>query len=353
VQAAPVAPSTIPAATAVAPALPVDAADLQRWTSSVGASATLTEDRTLASTPYGTLSAAEGTRLSTQVTRNGLVINAEPPFTFNPRVGPRITISNVNYNFSTAEFDVQAEGPGPDALYSAAASAAANRVLRPLLPDAFQRPGYSPQTDPQLQQRVQDALRGVSSGGASSGVPLRDVTAYAHVTAGREIRTDLTNDVRMTIPEGAQFTITTSTSGPADHPVLNSATISTGGRGIMIQRTSGFAAQLQGAEINRVTLSRGGNLDVQYELVPEQLAQGVAAGVQLFGLLGSIASGNGAAAERFANARIPEARLPGMRRIVDEAVERDVEPGLRQLFRQYDDAVPGLSLTELMDLPEE
>ena len=324
--------------------------ELQHSITSVRVGGTLTEQRTLATTAYGSLVASEGTRLQASATGSGMRLHAEPPLRFSPRIGPTVTVTDVNYNFDTGRFSVEAAGPGPDFLYSAAATAVANRALRSALPAAMQSPGYDPHTDPNLVSSMQSALGGVSGGG-SADVPIRDVTATASIRMPREIRTRVGDGLELRIARGQEFELSVRTQGTPQNPHLQGATLRAfSGEGIHLARVEGnIASEIQAANIRSITLQPGAQVQAEYTLVPERM---ISNGVGLLGLgLGLLgaASGDPRGVQLMNESiNLPPARLAGVRTEIDGHIRDDVQPALADFIRQYDSAIPGYSLRSVL-----
>lgn len=317
---------------------------------SAGVEVSTRQAMTLADLPRGSLTAGANTRLSASVSDYGLTLRANPPLTFDPKPGPSFTISSIHYDFASARFSVDAQGVGPDSAYSALASWAANRYLTPLMPAAMQRPGYCPRNDPNLVQTLQGIATGrgsVGGAGPSGSIGLDDFerpTLHASIRTGAELRVPVADGkAEVTVPAGSGFDLTCDMTGPADRPEISQVRLNSWGQhGITVAQTQGLGAGIAGLEIRGATLSRGGAVSLDYELIPEQLLQGGYALLALFGAAAGDPS--------LLNRPMPDVRLEGVRRSVDARIATEVGPQIVELIRRNDTAIPGFSLVQALGL---
>ena len=337
-------PGGTPALAALPASLNLSADQLRHMVDLVSISVSTRADTTLASTLQGTLTAAAGTRLSASASGSSVYLSADPPMTFDPKPGPAFKLRSLSYDFANAKFHVDAQGVGPDFIYSAVSSWAATHYLKPLLPAAMQRPGYDPRTDPNLVS----ALRGIATGGGTGAQALADAfekpTLSASFHTGDEIKLPVANgQAELSVAAGTPFEVTAEMSGPATHPQIDDVQLrALGDHGITVAKTKGLAAGLAGLEVHQATLSRGGQVKLDYELIPEQMLQGGYALLALFGA----ALGD----PSLLNQPMPDVKLEGVRADVDKQIQSEVGPQIVELLRRNDNAIPGFSLTEALGL---
>lgn len=363
-----------PADAKAAPAgLPENADDVKQSIDQVGVSVTDTKGDVIGQYGPATIKILPGTRLHAGVGRGNLHISAQPGLYADVNWAPDATINSLTYDFATASFRASAEGLGPDGLYSKAASWAANRYFKPKLPAAMQKAGYDPKKDPDGLQTLKElgGLFDMGGGGGATGewgTPKADkdggkggvesaVVAGLHQAGKRftdpgvdlsfhlldEVKTPLMGgEAELVIAKGTSCQVFSSFKGPVDKPVVSSIDLRAHGKGIEIHKTKGFAASIQGLEIHSVRILPGGKVKFEYDLIPEQLTDGVVALFTLF----AAAAGDRSALNR----PMPRARFEEIRKDVDKQLEGEAGPALVGLIRQYDKAIPGMSLVEAFGL---
>ena len=332
--------------------------EIQRSIDHVGVGATMTKGKELGR--YGDVSLAmrAGTRLNATASRRGVSISAEPGLDVIIPWLPDAVVRRLRYDFATGAFSASAEGLGPDGLYSKAVAWIADSYFKAKLPAKMRAAGYNPNTDPDVlgtfkslgsvfgidpAQAVPGAGGGGGGGEDDPASDLVDPSASLGFHLAKAITIPIAGgEAEVVIPAAARFDLAASLKGRANKPSVGSLTLRSLGKPIELRKITGFAASLQGIDINAITVLPGGRVQLDYELVLEQMANGAVALVGLFALL--------AGDPRLASQPMPRTRFEELRKTVDAKIAAEVQPRLADLLREYDKALPGISLVEAFGL---
>ena len=317
------------------------------------------------------------TRFSVRLDPGGLHLSADPGIEVDVP-GPNLRISSIGYDFQAAKF--HAYGKASFDLFGAYASIAMGVVeralekkVKPLLPSRIQQPGYSMARDPNLQETVQQLQNtfqfaggghaatqqgGRTEGGqrdgggpppeggaAGGGVPglsrLVDPSAFAVLQAPRDLHIPLgTEQLELYIHAGALLDISVDGSGPMARPKLKQLSLTSPGSGIEIQSTGkGLKDAFMGLTMKRIGVGPGGKFDFDYDLRPEEMGRGLLGLVALLGM---------AAGEHVGS--IPDVKMQGVRKELDERLQREVPPRLKAFLGEFDHILPGFSLLDIFGM---
>ncbi|MBN1944743.1 MAG: hypothetical protein JW797_03660 [Bradymonadales bacterium] len=333
--------------------IPQTPEEIKRSLGSASVAVTAKKGEVLATEGIVTLKMLAGTRLRAYATPSDIRIDASPGLVAELKYLPDTVINRLVYDFDTARFTVEAEGVGPDFLYSKAVSWAANKYYKPRLPAKIQAAGYNPKEDPDPEQTFKSLaglfdidLDGLPGGGGPAGKEAENFTDLS-VSVGFSLRRGLKipllgGEAEMTVKPGTYFDLSGYLTGPVTHPQVRAITLRASSDEIEVKKIKGFAASLQGLKIRSVTILPGGKLDLDYDLVVERAAEGVVALFTLF----AIAAGDRSAL----NARVPNVRMEKIRQELNAKISEEAGPRLIEIIRQYDKAVPGISLVKAFGL---
>lgn len=327
--------------------LPQNQQEIQESVDHASISGTATKGQLLGERSGVAIRMAAGTRMNASMGHGNMRISAHPGLQVEIPWWPDAELDGLRYNFRSGEFEADAEGVGPDAAYEAAISWIANNYFKPKLPTAMRKKGYEPQNDPDLMGtfKALGSVFGVDASEAKGDKesPVKDVrTALEfHLEEGMEIPV-AGGTVMMKIPPHARFQLAAALAGDPKDTKIDRITLRSLGRPIEVGKTEGFAKELQGLELNALHILPGGKVELDYDLILENMTEGVMA---LFAVFAAAAG-----EPRALNARIPKARYEGLRAIVNEKVAAAAEPQLAAMLRTYDDAIPGVSLVQAFGL---
>jgi len=290
---------------------------------------------------------APGTRLTVGFDPGGLSIGADPGFVVET-LGPTARITNVRYDFATAKFQVYASahidlfGAWASIVQSVGARAL-DQKYRPLLPAALQKAGYSPANDPDLQGTMQGLAGVFTVSGGPAGDPAAamhrfvDPSAFAQLVAPEELHVPLgTDQLEVFLAKGTRIDLSLDAAGAADKPHLKLLTMRSSSPGIAIRSTgSGVLDSLKGLTLNEIAIQPGGKFAFDYSLDVEQMADGL----QALGALLGLAAGESVGP-------LQQTKLDSIRKELDARLQQEVPPRFRAFLLQFDQALPGFSLTD-------
>jgi len=353
------------------PARPDEALELaQRSITSVGASATLEEQRTVYQDRAVEVVFDAGSRLSVRLDPMGLHFSSQPGILLKIRRAPDLRITDIRWDFASARFDCSATANWFDILGIIGAigerkvEAVLNARLKPLLPPAVQRPGYDPSRDPNLAQTTAslsrvfdfasrerdlagraDRDRGTAApphGSSESGTPtipgaiggLKDPSAYLSASMPEDVRVPLgSGGLELFVQKATSFFLSANASGRVERPVVQEVTLRAGGTGIVIRPTSGTFRAFKELQMKSISVRHGGQFSFDYDLSAETIGEGLYALVSLLGLAAGRDVGP-----------IPDLKLHAIRAEIDRRLQTEVPPRFRAILQQYDRLIPGLSL---------
>jgi hypothetical protein len=291
----------------------------------------------------------EGTRFGASIHRGGVVLSAQPSLEWTVDWAPDAHIARLWYDFGAATFRAEASGLGPDAIYERIITNKANEHLRSRLPPAMQQPGYSLWSDPDLPQHLEALFELVraSRSGTAQGAPLADGMSNPSVHLSFTVPETriiplADSGYSAELKRGTRIDVTAYFEGAVADPRLDDVRISFSDA-LEIARDDGrHRSGLRKIDIHSATLRPGGQVELDYELGPEQAIDGVRAAITLFVLMAE------------PRAHIPSferTRLQSLRGDVQQRIDRELEPRLIDLIQRHDRAVPGLSLVEIFGVP--
>jgi hypothetical protein len=331
-------------------ALP-SAAELTSAIEDIGLRGKVVETRTLDQRFYGSVRIEANTDVSLHLEGSTLIMSASPGLVLDLRFGPEVRIGVIRYDLGTCTFDVDAQGPGIDALYGGIANWVANNYLRELLPTELRQRGYEPRNDSAAEKGVAGLIAGLLTGKPGpAGILIRDIGGSAALRLPRDVGVDVGDDMRLEIPKGAQFTLDASFEGPPDSPVLRDITLrDLDRRGVTIRKRDGTFAPIEGIVVRSVSLRPNGQVLVDYDPIPEQLVNGGASLFRLMIAATGLASGD--ARGLSALDHVPNHRLDGLRATIDAQIREAAVPKLLGFIRGHDTAIDGVSLERLLAVP--
>ncbi len=333
------------ASRALAP-LGIDQLDVLRSMTSASISVDVDGDHLLQEPGSSGLEIRAGTRITARVSHTGFQVTANPGFPWRLQGAPDPDIEALSYDFATARFDVTASGWGPDAIYEYLATTQANEGLVSQLPSEMQRPGFDLWKDPQIERHLQtviDLLRSADPGTGDQqvGRGLSSLSvSLSFAVPHRAIIPLPDSDYSAEVKEGTWIDLSASFSGPLDGSRLESITVRFS-RPLEVSPGRAHDSMLRKMDVHSVTLSEGGQIDLDYELGPEQVFDGVRALVALFAM---------AAEHRPVDLSFERTRMERLRARVQAQIDGEAEPKLAQLLRSHDSAIPGVSLVRLFGL---
>ena len=340
----------VAAPVAVAPVGALTMDEIGRSVESASIGGIVAETRTLDSGSYGSVRALAGTEVAVGIHGSTIEVTASPGFVLDLEWGPNVEIQTIRYDVDRGEFEVDATGPGPDFIYRAIATYVANHNFRDLLPADMQRSDYNPRQDPDVQAGVERMVFSLLTGEPGpGGIRIQNPSARATLRLDREIRVDLPDDMSLIVPRGARFQLNAAFEGPVEAPVMREVSVRST-EGITIRKNTGTFASLIGLEIHSATLRPGGQLSMDYQLLPERALND---GVSLFRLLvagASVASGDGRGLDAL-SAPAPNVRLESARRQVEGMIDTQVEPAIARVIREHAGAIAGVDLVRVSGLP--
>lgn len=339
------------------PALPQSGAEAvalaQRSVRGGSAGATLTEGQTAYQDKDIQVSFDAGSRLTARLGYGGLSFSAQPGILVQIDNAPDVRIHSVRYDFAQGRFSADVASDGFD-LFGLIGKVGKWKVeqvldakLRPLLPAAVQRPGYSPQRDPDLTgtlgqlQRMFDFAGGAGAAAAGAGGmagKLRAPSASLDVAMPEELRVPLGDSgLVLLIEQGTAINLDARGEGPLAQPTLASLSLMADGRGIRILPSEGMFKEFKELQMRSISVRPGGQFAFDYDLSAETMISGLAGLVQLLGLAaGQPVSGN-----------LPDVKLAAVRQEIDAKLQHEVPPRFAAFVKQYDGLVPGFSLSKL------
>jgi len=327
-------------------------ADAQRSVFSADVGATMAEGATAFRDGDIEVVVDAGSRLSARLDPGGVHLGSDPGILIKVKRAPDMRLTHVRWDFRTARFDATASADWAD-LFGLLGRVGAwkieqvlNAKLKPLLPDAVRRAGYSPNRDPDLQatigqlSRMFDFAQTPAAAGARGGPGagnLRDPSAGLQLSMPEDFVVPLgEGGLQMTIARGTSLSIAARATGAALQPRVQSIQLS-GHPGIAIQPKEGTWREIQRMDMRGITIGQGGSFAFDYDLSIESMAEGMMALGQLLGLaMGQPVSG-----------RVPDVKLAGIRAEIDARLQAEVPPRFRAFLQQYDRMVPGVSLMQV------
>ncbi len=292
-----------------------------------------------------------GTRLSASLSDWGVDFGAHPGILLKLDYKPDLRVKSLHWSFRDARFVVDAETDwlwDPFSLMGNAAErkiqAALDQQIRPHLPEAMKRPGYSPKSDRDLAGTVSqlaNAFAFVGGDGPAAGADPRRSLTDPSASLGLALPDDLhvplgVQNLELLVKKGQRLDLHASARGTLASPIIESASLNAYNEAITVLPQGGNFKELKKLVLNSVTIRRGGAFTFDYDLTAEQMGNG------LFALL---ALGAMAAGEHVGE--IPRVKLEGIRNEIDTALQREVPPRFKEMLLRYDGMVPGLSLKSL------
>lgn len=343
-----------PAGAATGPAIPQSGAEAmqlaQRSVQGGGAGATLTQGQTAYQDKDIQVSFDAGSRLNAHLGYGGLTFSTQPGILVQVNNAPDVRIQSVRYDFATGRFsaDVASDGFDLFGLIGRVGKWKVEQVLekklKPLLPTAVQRPGYSAQRDGDLPgtlaqlQKMFDFAGGSGAAGGGMAGKLSQPSASLDVAMPEELRVPLGDSgLELLIEKGTSLDLAAQGKGSAEQPTLSSLSLRAGGRGIRILPSSGNFKEFKELNMRAITVAAGGRFEFDYDLTAESLISGLAGLVQLLGM----------AAGRPVSGQMPDVKLNSIRQEIDAKLQSEVPPRFAAFIKQYDGLVPGFSLAKL------
>lgn len=345
-----------PAATerSILPGNPDEAADFaQRSFVSAGVGVTSRDDRTLHSADGLKVGLDAGTRLNASLSEWGVWFQANPGILLKLDYKPDLRLKSLHWSFSEARFVVDAETDwlwDPFSLLGDAAEkkiqAMLDQQLKPHLPEAVKKKGYSPKGDRNLAGTVAGlsqtfAFASGAEGAAATAADPRQGLTDPSASLGLAMPEDLhvplgVQNLELLVKKGQRLDLHASAKGNLAKPELDRAVLSAHNEAITVLPTGGNFKELKKLVLNSVTVTKGGAFAFDYDLSAEQLGNG---------LIALLALGAMAAGEHVG--QVPDVKFEGIRKEIDTALQKEVPPRFKELLLRYDALVPGLSLKSL------
>ncbi len=294
-----------------------------------------------------------GSRLAARLDGGGIHLTAEPGILIQVRNAPDFRLKSITWSFAEGRFITDAAAAHFDVLGvlgrlgSWKIAKVLDQKLKPLLPAAVQRAGYSPRTDLDLAGTISQMTRmfdfaqapGAGAGGAGGMAgKLRDASAGLNVDLPKEFRVPLGDSgMELVIDQGTPLSLSAQSQGALAHPVIQSLSLGAGGKGIRVKPVSGNFKEFKELDMRSVNIARGGTFTFDYDLSAERLADGLVGLVQLLGM----ATGHPVGGQA------PDIKLDFVRKEIDAKLQEEVPGRFRALLEQYDQLVPGMSLKGL------
>jgi hypothetical protein len=291
-----------------------------------------------------------GTRLSAYLSGSGITISASPALVYHVDWYPDASIEQLTYDFGSGTFRARASGLGFDSWYEDTVVEQANRYLLPQLPATMRQAGYNPFTDPNLERNVQSMFEACTpAASASGGADLRRLTDM-EIGFGFVVPRDLDAAIPNTpnhawLTGGTRIDVDFNTGGALTNMGLTDARV-TFSRPVVVGEGTELPGLFKRMDLSAINLAPNGNVTLDYELGPETTVDGFKALFVLFAV---------AAEPRAAGSlgNIQRTRMESFRRDIQAGLDDNLEPQLRQLIRDNDTKITGLSLVRLFGLQEE
>jgi|GEM_PF-2734298 len=362
-----------PAATerSILPGTPDEAAHFAQTSFvSAGVGVTSPEARTLHSADGLKVVLDAGTRLSASLSEWGVYFQANPGILLKLDYKPDLRLKSLHWSFAEARFVVDAETDWLWDPFSLIGNAAEKKIqgmldsqLKPHLPEAVKKKGYSPKGDTNLAGTVaalsqtfafvsgSEGAAGAKpgAGGPATAGPqaaggaddprkgLTDPSASLAIAMPEDVHIPLgVQNLELLIKKGQRIDLSATAKGNLARPVLERIVMNASNEAITVLPTGGNFKELKKLVMNSVTVSKGGAFSFDYDLSAEQMGNG---------LLALLALGAMAAGEHVG--QVPDVKLQGIRKEIDTALQNEVPPRFKELLFRYDALVPGLSLKSL------
>lgn len=285
----------------------------------------LDESETRRALGYVTASATvDGRRYDASLTRNELTIDASPAVKVPVDWLPDPSISTLTYDFQRARFEA-------DGAYANLLLDIARPRLRHRVPEAMRIQGYDPFLDPKLEANLERLIAELGASGSAANISTARVSFG--VILPRDVRIPLGDSGEVAVlKQGTRAAITFTARGTLADPSLESLRIA-------FSPTTKVGRGLAAIDIHAVTVRPGGQVELDYDLGPERVVDGLRA----LAMLTAIAAEPNLARTEGETSFEPT-RIDGFRAKVRETVDGQVEPALRDLIRAHEGDVPGFSL---------
>ncbi|MCS6760415.1 MAG: hypothetical protein MO852_16925, partial [Candidatus Devosia euplotis] len=323
----------------------LDTAEVMRALSSVSFETTLVDGLS----PSGEgLQADPGTRLFVTMNGGGFSIRAHPAMRYNVDWRPDPTINSVRFSFHTGQFTANAEGTGPDGYYVDGVTNNLNSRLAQRLPAEMRSGDYNPWADPGLGDKIQSVIdlivghAGATKPSTTEGDsnPAFGVSFSVHDAQQIPLGD---GDATAFIEPGTRVDVRTRLNGNFSDPQLGSLNVRFS-EPVGIVKGDDNDALFERMDLDAITLRPNGQVTMNYQLGPENAANGLQALVAILAV---------AAEPRLAysnDIQLRPARMERLRERVQERIDGQLEPRLVDMIRQYDDAVEGVSLSRFFGL---
>ena len=210
------------------------------------------------------------------------------------------------------------------------------------LPGRMKTKGYNPFQDDNIIDDLQNLFKTMGSG-PGGGIPANsNATLGAGLTIDNELATDA-GGYKVGIPAGTRMKLDVNASGgiPEDLSDLRVSSLRLGFSGGSANVDfSILGEKITALKIRSVTIRQGGELDFDYDLITESLES---LG-RLLIMIGQLRTGQDM------GVRSLEARHPGLRKKVDDTLQEQIGPMLKNFVLSNKNAVPGLDLSEVMGI---
>ena len=231
-----------------------------------------------------------GTTMRARVDPGGVYLSASPGLRVVGRGPlPDFSIADIAYDFQRARFDVQSPRGLGGPIVEAVLEGFLNASIAPRLPPALRRPGYRPQTDPDLGGTIAGLVRSLGLGTSAVGAsPLGSGGALpAEIADGVDLAVSLdlqtTGDVRLAVPDmddyvvvvptGRILTVDLRTTGSIAHPVMKKLHITAHDRGVLIQYAKpGLMALVAHFDVIALLVQPGPRYSFEVVMLIERLA---------------------------------------------------------------------------------
>lgn len=277
-----------------------------------------------------------GTRLSASLNPYALTFQASPNLHWRVDGRPDPEIRSLSYNFREGSFYADASGIGLDSWYENGVIQNANAHLKPRLAPAMRESRYNPMRDPELVRNLQIAFDNLTPtrDPSTSETRLLDFSQLSDVSIGFRLKMPETcafplgsNGQYLEVPKDCSISVTISTKGAANAPVLDFLRIHFS-KPAAINEKGRPSRSFSKIDVQEIKIGAGGNIDLKYSLGAEQLVDGLRG---LFLLSVAIADPRILA---YSGGSYTPSQMEEARAQVREHVETKIEPAFREFIRR-------------------
>ena len=291
-----------------------------------------------------------GTTMRARVDPGGVYLSASPGLHVVGRgLLPDFSVTDIAYDFQRARFDVHSPRGLGGPIVEAVLEGFLNTSIAPRLPAALRRPGYSPQTDPDLAGTIAGLVRtlglgtsGTASVGGGAALPPEladgvDLAVSLDLQMSGDIRLAVPGmaDYQVAVPRGRILTVELRTAGSIVHPVMEKLHITAHDRGVLIEYAKpGLMGLIAHFDVTAMLVRPGPLYTFEVVMLIERLADSL-------GLVAGLAA---SLAGAYHVSPPPPARIEAIRPLVNRMLADGISGLVSGLLATHDRIVPGISL---------